>query len=213
MGHVTYCSFHRKVYVGEFRPSAAHSQTVTTVDFAYRRASPADALVLSTLATQVFLDTYATNGINPDLAKEAATVYSPEVFQSRLSAASIELLVAGAGEYAVGFVDVDFATTCPVEWVRGAEVFRLYVQRPFQRMGLGRILMSKAETLALCRGVGSVWLTAWSGNHRALSFYKSVGYQDVGDTQYVIEGKSYENRVLSRRLASSGADPERSNRN
>jgi hypothetical protein len=29
----------------------------------------------------------------------------------------------------------------------------------------------------------------------------------------VIEGKSYENRVLSRRLASSGADLERSNRN
>jgi hypothetical protein len=78
---------------------------------------------------------------------------------------------------------------------------------PFLRMGLGRLLMSKAETLALCRGVGSVWLTAWSGNHRALSFYKSIGYQDVGDTQYVIEGKSYENRVLSRRLASSGGRP------
>lgn len=32
--------------------------------FAFRRATPDDALCLSVLATQVFLDTYATGGVS-----------------------------------------------------------------------------------------------------------------------------------------------------
>jgi diamine N-acetyltransferase len=173
------------------------------IDFVYRRATAADALTLSTLAKQVFLDTYATNGINTALATEADTVYSPEVFEGRLRDASVELLVATAGEYMVGFVDMAFATNCPVPGVHGAEVFRMYVQRPFLRRGLGRALMAKAEASARARGLDAVWLTAWVGNDRALAFYESLGYLDVGVTQYVIEGVAHENRVLCKRLAAS----------
>jgi ribosomal protein S18 acetylase RimI-like enzyme len=44
--------------------------------------------------------------------------------------------------------------------------------------------------------VSFVWLTAWVGNAAALRFYRAVGYDDVGTTHYVIEGKAYENRVF-----------------
>jgi ribosomal protein S18 acetylase RimI-like enzyme len=165
-----------------------------------RRATAADASVLSALATQVFLDTYATRGISPELAREAVTVYAPAVFTQRLRGASVDLWLATSGGYAVGFVDVAFDTTCPVPGVMGAEVFRLYVQRPFLRQGVGRSLLAAAEALAPGRGAGDVWLTAWVGNARALAFYRAQGYRDVGTTEYVIEGTGYENRVLCKRL-------------
>lgn len=170
-------------------------------DFIYRRAAPADALPLSTLATQVFLDTYATQGINKALAREAVTVYSTEVFERRLRDATVELWMIEAGGYTVGFVDIAFATSCPVPGVRGAEVFRLYVQRPFLRRGLGRALMAKAEASARARGLDAIWLTAWAGNQAALGFYQSLGFRDVGATEYVIDGVGYENRVLCKTLA------------
>jgi ribosomal protein S18 acetylase RimI-like enzyme len=85
--------------------------------------------------------------------------------------------------------------------VRGAEVFRLYVQRPFLRRGLGRALMAKAEASAPARGLDAIWLTAWAGNHGALAFYQSQGFRDVGVTEYVIDGVGYENRVLCKTLA------------
>ena len=42
-----------------------------------RVAQPTDAVCIAALATQVFLDTYATDGLRPDLAREAFAVYSP----------------------------------------------------------------------------------------------------------------------------------------
>lgn len=170
-------------------------------DFDYRRATTTDALPLSTLATQVFLDTYATQGINDALAREVATVYSAEVFERRLRDADVELLLVTSGGYTVGFVDIAFATRCPVPGVRGAEVFRLYVQRPFLRRGLGRKLMAKAEASARGRGLDTLWLTAWAGNHGALALYQSLGFRDIGTTEYVIDGVGHENRVLCKLLA------------
>lgn len=175
------------------------------MDFACHRATAADALTLSALATQVFLDTYATHGISLELAKEAATVYAPAVFAQRLRDAAVELWLATVNGHAVGFVDVAFATTCPVPGVGGAEVFRLYVQRPFLRQGVGRALLAEAEKTAWRRGADDVWLTAWVGNERALAFYRAQGYRDVGATEYVIEGTGYENRVLCKRLARAAA--------
>jgi diamine N-acetyltransferase len=170
-------------------------------DFIYRGATATDSLTLSTLATQVFLDTYATHGINDALAREVATVYSTEVFERRLRDADVELLLATSGGYTVGFVDIAFATRCPVPGVRGAEMFRLYVQRPFLRRGLGRNLIAKAEASARARGLDTLWLTAWAGNHGALAFYQSLGFRDIGTTEYVIDGVGHENRVLCKTLA------------
>jgi diamine N-acetyltransferase len=169
--------------------------------FTVCEATSADALILSTLATQVFLDTYATHGINDALAREVATVYAAEVFERRLRDADVELLLVASGGYTVGFVDIAFATHCPVLGVRGAEVFRLYVQRPFLRRGLGRSLMAKAEASARARGLDTLWLTAWAGNHGALAFYQSLGFRDIGTTEYVIDGVGHENRVLCKTSA------------
>lgn len=78
-----------------------------SIELVCRSATTDDALILSTLATQVFLDTYATRGISPELAREAATVYAPAVFAQRLQDASVDLWLATSGGDAVGFVDAD----------------------------------------------------------------------------------------------------------
>ena len=52
--------------------------------FEFRVARPIDALCVGVLATQVFLDTYATAGLRPDLAREALANYSPTVFETRI---------------------------------------------------------------------------------------------------------------------------------
>ena len=57
-----------------------------------------------------------------------------------------------------------------------AELTRLYVQSPFLRRGIGRRLLRHAEALASTEGASTLWLTAWVGNARALSFYASQGY-------------------------------------
>lgn len=178
-----------------------------TLDFDLRPACADDALVLSTLAAQVFLDTYATSGVNRDLAREVRSVFSEAAVLDRLSRADVETVVAEREGYLIGFLELASGTQCPVEGLAGVagwEVARLYVQAPFQGSGVGRRLMDWAERRAMvhaeAQAQAHIWLTAWSGNHRALGFYRHLGYADAGATEYVIEGRGYENRVMVKRL-------------
>jgi hypothetical protein len=63
-----------------------------TVEF--RSAGTADALCISVLATQVFLDTYAIDGIRPSLAREVLEHLSVEAFTAHLSQPDARFIVA-----------------------------------------------------------------------------------------------------------------------
>ena len=172
---------------------SAEPATVAT-----RSGTPEDALCLGVLATQVFLDTYATNGIRPDLAREAISVYSQESFAARLADPNTRFILAEVNGHLVAFAEVAFGRVCPEPGIAQVEIARLYVQRHFQRLGIGQTLVRGAERLATEHGLESVWLTAWSGNIPALAFYPAVGYRDIGVTTYVIEGQGYENRIFAK---------------
>lgn len=165
---------------------------------------PGDELCVSVLAMQVFLDTYATQGIRPDLAREALSVYGLDAYDLRLRDADVHIIVAEHAGHVVAFIDLSLRSVCPAAGVEGVEVMRLYVQAPFQRRGIGRALLALAEQHVRERGDPGVWLTAWVGNTGALAFYPAAGYVDVGTTQYVIEGQAYENRVFAKRLVAGG---------
>jgi diamine N-acetyltransferase len=163
---------------------------------AFRAGTPADALCVGVLATQVFLDTYATDGIRPDLAREVLAGCSPEACAARLADRQVSFVLAETPGHLVGFAEIHHASACPAEPKADAELVRLYVQQPFQRQGIGAALLRLAEQRAHAAGAGALWLSAWCGNARALAFYPALGYKDVGATEYVIEGRAYPNRLF-----------------
>jgi ribosomal protein S18 acetylase RimI-like enzyme len=166
-----------------------------------RPGSSSDAITIAALATQVFLDTYATHGVRPDLAREAFHGYSEQAFLARLGDSQRRFIVAERGEGLVGFAEVLCANLpCPGTSVSGAELVRLYVQPRAQGAGIGRALIGEAETLGLVTLLPSLWVTVWEGNAGALAFYRRMGYAEVGVTTYSFEGNTYGNRVFAKQL-------------
>jgi diamine N-acetyltransferase len=177
---------------------------VSTLEPQLRSATPDDAVTIAALAVQVFLDTYATDGVRPDLAREAFAEYSAEAFVIRLQEPSRRFILAEQATGLIGFAEVQVSElSAPVGAVAGAELVRLYVQPSVQRLGVGRRLLREAERATVVAALGSLWLTAWEGNHRARSFYATRGYQDVGATTYTFQGNSYGNRVFVKHLGHS----------
>lgn len=167
-----------------------------------RPARADDALCLSVLAMQVFLDTYCCEGIRPALAREVLAGYSQARFEADLARADTRVLVAERMGHLVGFAQITLgATEALAPAGVQAELLRLYVQEPFTGGGLGRRLLQAAEQLAASEGATVLWLTPWVGNARALAFYAACGYADCGLTWFRFEGESHENRVVARRLA------------
>jgi diamine N-acetyltransferase len=171
----------------------------STVEF--RIAEPADALCVGVLATQVFLDTYAIDGLRADIAREALATYSPAVFDARIRDPSNRFVLAERAGHLVAFSECSVASEPPLPSLSaGVELFRLYVQRRAQRAGIGAALLAKAEAHAKASGAPCLWLTAWLGNANARAFYLAQGYEDVGATRHVFEGQAYENRIYTKVL-------------
>jgi len=166
-----------------------------------RSADAADVPCLSALATQVFLETYATSGIRLALAREVETQFCATAFTERLSQPGRRTLLAERSGHLVGFAEVALGAEHELVSPKpAAELTRLYVQSPFLRLGIGRRLLRRAEALALGEGASTLWLTAWIGNERALAFYASQGYESLGRTEYCFDDEAFENRLLAKVL-------------
>ena len=166
-----------------------------------RSATPADSLCLSVLAMQVFLDTYATEGIRPEIAREVLASYSQDAFTRSLQDPGTAIAVAELKCHLVGFAQVTWGSRHELAPLGvQAELLRLYVQEPFTGAHLGTRLLAHAELQATAGGATVLWLTPWVHNHRALGFYERRGYTDCGLTYFTFEGEQHQNRVLAKLL-------------
>ncbi len=182
--------------------TAAHQHPIATLQL--RPAVPDDALCLSVLAMQVFLDTYATQGIRPALAREVLTGCSQAVYSQAIADPSGRVLVAEQRAHLVGFAQVTLSARHALAPAGAqAELLRLYVQEPFTGAKIGTQLLAGAERLAAAAGAGVLWLTPWVHNQRALAFYARRGYSDHGLTSFTFEGESHDNRLLAKALAAT----------
>lgn len=166
-----------------------------------RAASRSDLPIIAALATQVFLDTYATDGVRLDLAEEAFSEYGREKFAKRFAEPQRTFILAERDAGVVGFAELLLQPLpAPNSEIVGSELIRLYIQPKAQRLGIGAALLKRSEALAEQAGLPAVWLTAWDGNAQALAFYAAQGYTVVGTTIYTFQGQSYGNQVLAKRL-------------
>lgn len=173
-----------------------------------RPATPDDALCLGVLGLQVFLDTYATGGIRPTLAREVLAQFSTDAMHQLIARPNGWLCVTEVDAHLVGFAQMAFGVPQDlVQAARPAELERLYVQEPFTRQGIGSALIRRCEQDAADAGADVLWLSPWVHNARALAFYAQHGYQDRGATWYAFEAERHENRVLVKPLVARTASP------
>jgi GNAT superfamily N-acetyltransferase len=177
-----------------------------SLDASIRPATPEDALCLQVLGMQVFLDTYATEGIRPLLAREVLGAFSRESIEANLMRLDMRVHVAEREGHLAGFTQtILHAKHELVVSSAPARLDRIYVQRPFTGGNVGKELLQAAEAVAREAGATDLWLLCWHGNHRALRFYFKNGFTDRGAAYYRMEDEEHENRVLAKPLADDAA--------
>lgn len=165
-------------------------------DILIRAGRPADAPLLAALATQVFLHTYATDGISAVIAGHVQAEFTPAKFEAWLGSDSAALLVAEKNKHLVGYARLAFNAVCPVPGAGTAELATLYVQAHFTGRGVGAALLADAQALARQRAQQPLWLTVNAQNVRAVAFYAAQGCSKIGSAQFVLGGESHPNHVL-----------------
>lgn len=167
-----------------------------------RTATAQDALCIGVLGMQVFLDTYATQGIRRSIADEVLQAFVPDTIAALLAEPGTSLMVAESNHHLVGFAQVKLNARHPmIEASNVAELQRLYVQERFTGLGIGYQLLQAAEHRAVLGGAALLWATVWVGNERALGFYPRSGYELLGSPIHTFQGETHGNRLFGKALS------------
>ena len=172
-----------------------------TPSFTVRDAITEDALCIGVLGMQVFLDTYATQGIRDSIANEALQAFAPQTIAHLMAQPGLSLLVAESNGHLVGFAQVKLNASHPmITAPDAAELQRLYIQERFTGLGIGYRLLQAAEQRAALGAASVLWATVWVGNERALGFYPRRGYAVLGSPTYTFQGETHDNRLFGKTL-------------
>jgi ribosomal protein S18 acetylase RimI-like enzyme len=166
-----------------------------------RDATAADADALAALSIEVWLHTYALDGIPDSHARHVLRTYSPEAFARVLQNPHKRLIVCRTHAGLLGYLQVDLMAQ-PVQPGSGTvEVETLYVRRHHQGLGLGCKLLEAAGHLTQEAGQTKFFLTVYEGNMKAIGFYKAQGLIVEGRWTFEFEGGHAPNLIMTRDIS------------
>lgn len=169
-----------------------------------RLARHSDANNLSALATQVFLHTYATEGVSNDLSAYVLDAFAPSVFERTIADPCSAILIEEVGGALIAFSELAFGATCPADPAFSTEVTTLYVQEHFWRKTIGTRLLEECRRLAHDRvGDPALWLSVYAGNRSAIEFYSHQGFMRAGKLWFEMDSVAHLNLVLVQGQAAS----------
>jgi diamine N-acetyltransferase len=162
-----------------------------------RQAEYGDGKTLAALAIQVWLHTYATDGISTLISNYVLSEFTAAKFEALMRQKNSVVFVAERARNLIGYAALSADANCPVKTTENVELRTLYTQAPFIGTGVGYSLLCCAEKWALQQRNTGLWLTVNSKNIRAIAFYKKQGYQSRGTTHFQLGDEAHENLVLT----------------
>lgn len=150
--------------------------------FSIRQAEPDDAKPLAEVAELTFRDTFGADNSATDIAEHCRNSFSAAIQAAEIqNPAMITLLCEGDGRL-LGFAQLrwDQPPDC-VNSRRAAEIQRLYLVREAHGKGVAQALMGACLEELQLKGFDHVWLGVWEKNPRAISFYRKIGFEEVGE--------------------------------
>ncbi len=167
-----------------------------------RHARPADASALAAFARASFAETYTPSHDAARIQTHCQSVLADAAVHAWLTDPERPLLLAEDAGKLVGFVQWQRAPA-PVPTRHAVEVKRLYVATRAHGRGLGRRLLDDARAAAVADHADLLWLCVYAGNARALRFYASYGFAEIGRVPYTFVDQTEDDLALGLRLANA----------
>jgi ribosomal protein S18 acetylase RimI-like enzyme len=173
-----------------------------TLAFQIREAALSEVESLCSFAWRVFAETFledlGCDYPDADIATFREEAYQPDLFARWSQSRDYGVWVAETDGRYIGYAVV---SPCSFEHdlarPEHGELKRLYVSRDGQGRGVAPALLGCALDGLKARGRTPVFLSVWSGNHRAQAFYAKHGFEKVGEFKFPV-GETLDDEFLMR---------------
>jgi ribosomal protein S18 acetylase RimI-like enzyme len=163
-----------------------------------RRAEPIDAARLASFAARTFSDTYAAYNDPADMAEHLRAKYGEAIQAAEIRDPTATYLLAELEGELAGFAFLHFEHGPDgVALERPVELVRFYVAREWHGRGVAQMLMAGCVQDARQRGAGTLWLSVWEENSRAISFYRKSGFRLAGTVRFKLGSQLQDDHMMT----------------
>jgi ribosomal protein S18 acetylase RimI-like enzyme len=149
------------------------------------RASAGDAQDLSVLSAELFPLGCPADTAAADLAAYIDRELTPERFRSLLEDDCNAILVARISSKLAGYAMIARAAA-PQPSLANCELRKFYIAPAYHGTGIAHALMEQVLGLAADTPDTGLWLSVFSGNTRAIAFYRRWGFRVTGIHDFLV---------------------------
>ncbi len=77
---------------------------------------------------------------------------------------------------------------------------RIFILNDFIPLKIGQQLLNFVEEQVKKLQLDTMWLTVYIKNNRAIRFYERNEFKNVGELNFIVNGKGYENIIFSKKI-------------
>ena len=137
-----------------------------------------DIDTLLNLSRQTFFDAFAHLNNAADMERYAANAFTKERFGKELNHPDSRFYFAVVDGIVAGYLKLNYATAqTELQDPNALEVERIYILQQYQGQQIGKHLINFTIDTAVTQNLGYIWLGVWEHNNKAISFYKSKGFE------------------------------------
>jgi GNAT superfamily N-acetyltransferase len=165
----------------------------------YRDATLEDAPAVDALFRQGFIDTFGHIYDPRDLAA-FFEAFTQKAWRNEIADPDFAFRLAEEGGTLAGYAKVSSVSLPVTPEVPATELRQLYVLKHWQGSGVARALMDWVLAEARGRGAEELYLSVFTENHRARSFYLRCGFEAVGPYIFMVGSHADQDIIMRLKL-------------
>ena len=138
---------------------------------------------------------------NGDLPNYLNKTFSVSKIKNSIQKEKNSYFIAFVNELPVGYAKLKLNSSS--EFINNKNISQLqkiYVLKDFLGLKIGKQLQQAVFDKVLKTETKKVWLSVWTGNKRAIDFYRKNSWNDIGKHKFSIGVHSFEFLAMSRNL-------------
>ena len=166
-----------------------------------KKVTITDIDTLLTLSRKTFFDAFLYTNNLVDMEAYASTAFTLQKFEKELSNADSEFYFALIEGNITGYIKLNYNTAqTELQDSAALEIERIYVLNEYQGQQIGKQLINFAIDTAISQNISYVWLGVWEHNTKAISFYKSKGFEQFGTHPFMLGNDEQTDILMKKEL-------------
>lgn len=173
-----------------------------------RKATIEDAELLSQLGAITFSEAFGEVNTREDLESYLQSAFSIHQMKSEIEEDGNVFFLLFQNDEAIAYAKLNTNERVnALEGKKTVQIQRIYARKKALGTGIGALLMQQCISESLAKGMEVIWLTVWQQNLRAVEFYKKWGFEIIGEKQFMVGKKLYNDHVMKLDLNKNHAQP------